>query len=151
MELLVKRNPSDDECTLGVLEVNGIMECYTLEDVVREVPGKPVEEWKIYGKTAIPTGTYVVDLTYSAHFGRVLPQVQGVQGFEGVRIHPGNTAADTEGCLLVGMGETKDAITKSRDAFTTLYSKIEAAIKGIIPKEKGLNKVFPLQPNRACH
>lgn len=75
--------------------------CWTLEDVVREVDGMPVGRWKIHGKTAIPVGTYPVSVTLSNRFKRPLPLLEGVPSFAGVRIHGGNTAADTEGCILV--------------------------------------------------
>lgn len=80
---------------------------YTLEDVVREQryqDGTLVDpaKWKIAGQTAIPAGTYAVVLDYSTRFGRIMPHILGVPGFDGIRIHGGNTAADTEGCILVG-------------------------------------------------
>jgi hypothetical protein len=70
-------------------------------------------------------GTYAVRLTMSPRFGRILPLLIDVPGFDGVRIHPGNTAADTEGCLLVGTGRTEDTITGSRDAFNALMLRLE--------------------------
>ena len=128
MELLVERNLSDDECTLGKLSVNEDFECYTLEPVVREQMGIPVKNWKIPGKTAIPAGSYDVIIDYSEHFGRNMPHVLNVPGFDGVRIHSGNTAADTEGCLLLGEGEGKDAILNSHAAFDRFFNKLQDAI-----------------------
>jgi hypothetical protein len=122
MNLTVQRSPSDSECTLGQLFVNGAFECYTLEDVVR-----PDGE-KIFGQTAIPAGTYRVVVSFSNHFQRDLPLLVDVPNFEGVRIHPGNTAADTEGCLLVGEAEGRDAIAQSRVAFDQLWPKIRDAV-----------------------
>ena len=72
--------------TIGKLYVNGVFECYTLEDCVRDK--------KIYGMTAIPTGTYKVILNLSNRFKRVLPLLIDVSNFEGVRIHPGNYAGN---------------------------------------------------------
>jgi Family of unknown function (DUF5675) len=124
MKLEVVRPPvCGPVCTIGELLLNGEHECWTLEDVVR-----PDGE-KIYGQTAIPSGTYKVVITYSPHFQRDLPLLVDVPNFEGVRIHPGNTAADTEGCLLVGQGKTTDSVTQSRGAFNTLFPKIRDAIR----------------------
>ena len=120
MKLTVKREDLNAERTIGRMAVDGVMQCWTLEDTVRTGP-------KVYGKTAIPAGSYVVMLTQSARFGRVLPLVCNVPGFEGIRIHPGNTAADTEGCILVGLGRAVDAVTGSRAAFDVLMAKLSAA------------------------
>jgi len=75
--------------------------CWTLEDIVREVEGHPVAMWKVKGRTAVPRGTYCVRVTYSNRFKTSLPLLLDVPGFEGIRIHGGNTASDTEGCILV--------------------------------------------------
>lgn len=77
--------------------------CYTLEDEVREIPGKPVSEWKIKGATAIPAGRYRVTLQDSPRFGRDTLTIHDVPGFDYIRMHAGNTEADTEGCPLLGM------------------------------------------------
>jgi hypothetical protein len=119
IQLTVLRKPSDEHCTEGELLFNGEHQAFTLEPVVRDV--------KIQNETAIPAGTYNVTLTFSPHFNRTLPLINDVPNFEGVRIHPGNTAADTEGCLLVGMNAGNDSIANSRVAFDALYAKLEAA------------------------
>lgn len=123
MKIEVKRNPSDAQCTLGELFIDGAFECHTLEDIVR-----PDGEPKVFGQTAIPNGLYQLVITYSPHFQRDLPLLVNVPGFSGVRIHPGNTAADTEGCLLVGESAGRDAIGQSRAAFEPLFSKIRNAL-----------------------
>jgi hypothetical protein len=97
MEILTQREPSTLNSTAGTLIVDGVVECFTLADVVREMPGKPVSTWKLAGKTAIPTGAYQVIIDFSNRFQRPMPHVLNVPGFDGVRIHSGNTAADTEG------------------------------------------------------
>lgn len=127
MLLEVKREPSARGCTLGTLYVDGEFECFTLEDVVREIPEQAVETWKTPGETAIPSGTYEVTVTNSAHFGRMLPLLLKVPGFEGVRIHSGNVAADTEGCILVGVRKTDLEVLDSRLAFQSLFAKMLAA------------------------
>ena len=129
MNLLLERQPSGVSCTIGNLQIDGDFQCYTLEDVVREVEGQPVATWKQHGKTAIPAGTYKVRITYSNRFKCDLPLLQAVPGFEGVRIHPGNTDADTEGCILPGtrIAPHGEAVEQSRAAFDRLFEKIDAA------------------------
>lgn len=121
MNLALIRELSANGCTIGSLTVNGTFECYTLEDVVRDE--------KIHGETAIPAGTYEVRVTFSNRFQRDLPLLIGVPNFEGVRIHPGNTAANTEGCILPGQTRTDSSVGASRLAFNPLYAKILDAWK----------------------
>ena len=103
--------------------------CFTLEDKVRQIPGIPVEKWKIKGQTAIPTGTYKVVNTYSNHFGKWLPELIGVEGFLGVRIHTGNDDEDTEGCILVGTGWAGTGwISGSKAAFEDFNEVFKAAL-----------------------
>lgn len=116
----LSRQPSSSECTIGDMwasedgETTWARLCWSLEDVVREVPGQPVASWKIHGKTAIPRGRYRVIVDHSEHFGKDLPHLLDVPGFDGVRIHGGNTAADTEGCVLVAHHHpTEDVIQGS--------------------------------------
>lgn len=119
MKLHVKRVAYTKKSTRGVLEVDGKFECYTLEDVVRDK--------KIPGETAIPAGTYKVIINLSNRFKRPLPLLLEVPGFEGVRIHPGNTDKDTEGCLLVGQTYAQDFVGNSRAAFNALFAKMQKA------------------------
>lgn len=123
MKLKLSRAQFEPTCTIGRLVVDDVMNCWTLEDYVRPT-GAP----KVFGQTAIPAGTYQVIVTHSPHFGRDLPLLVNVPGFDGVRIHPGNTAADTEGCILVGMDRLADSIGRSRMAFDALFPKIVQAI-----------------------
>lgn len=116
-----------DESTIGMLSVNGIFECYTLEDKMREIVGQPVADWKIAGKTAIPIGTYDVVVTFSNRFQKWLPELLNVPDFAGIRIHPGNDDVDTEGCILVGQTKGDNYIFNSRVAFNQLFSKIQDA------------------------
>jgi hypothetical protein len=94
MQITIKRLHKTDTSTIGELLIDGIFECYTLEDVERDV--------KIKGETAIPKGAYKVIINESTRFKRLLPLLLNVPNFEGVRIHSGNTNHDTEGCILVG-------------------------------------------------
>ena len=128
MDLLLLREPSAGDHTFGKLYVNIAFQCDTLEDVIREVMNEPVESWKVPGATAIPSGCYSVSITYSPHFQRDMPLINAVEGYEGVRIHPGNTAADTEGCVLVGAVRTADGVGESRMAFDSLYPLLTDAL-----------------------
>ena len=105
MKLLLLRDHFTNSTTLGKLYVNGIFQCYTLEDKDRELE-KGNE--KLYGETAIPRGSYQVIIDYSNRFKRELPRLKDVPQFEGIRIHPGNTHEDTHGCILVGSGTSGD-------------------------------------------
>jgi len=128
MELKVTRQPSNLGATIGTLYVDNVQECFTLEDEVREIAGQPVASWKVDGKTAIPRGRYKVIIDFSNRFQRPLPHILDVPGFTGVRIHSGNTAADTEGCLLVGQVKTDSSVLNSRVAFAALFTKMQAEI-----------------------
>lgn len=123
MKLKLVRTDLTPQSTIGALYIDGAFECYTLEDAVRP------DGVKIYGETAIPRGTYTVDITASPRFKRDLPLLIAVKNYVGVRIHPGNTAADTEGCILVGRRKGKDRIEESRLAFDALFAKLQAARK----------------------
>lgn len=129
MEILVKRQPSNAGCTAGEMFLDGVHECFVLEDVQREVAGQPVETWKIAGRTAIPRGRYQVVIDFSNRFQRQMPHILNVPGFTGVRIHSGNTAEQTEGCVLVGKMKQENLILKSRDAFNEFFPKLQAALQ----------------------
>lgn len=111
MEILLQRDPTTATCTTGDLLIDGQFFCYTLEDTVREIPGRPVVEWKIPKQTAIPAGRYRLTYDYSPHFGKDMLHVNNVPGFLGIRIHSGMGPADTEGCPLVGDQKTKSSIS----------------------------------------
>lgn len=127
MKIITTREVFDDVCTEGSMTVNGAFECYTLEPVDRKLEDNPGA--KIFGQTAIPRGVYKVVVDWSDHFQRRLPHILGVPGFEGVRIHPGNWAKNTEGCTLVGKSRGKDFIGSSIAAFDPLFAKIVAALQ----------------------
>ena len=129
MELQVAREQSKDEATIGRLYVDGVAECDTLEDVVREVIGVPVSQWKIAEKTAIPIGRYRITLVDSPRFGPNTMSVNNVEGFQDIRIHAGNTAEDTHGCLLVGKRTSDRFISQSKDTLIALKIKVLAAMQ----------------------
>lgn len=123
MEMMLWRDTFTDKSSEGKLLVDGIFECFTLEDVTRPA-GAP----KIFGQTAIPYGTYDVIIAYSPHFNRQMPHLLNVPNFSGILIHYGNRPADTEGCILVGRDKGDDFIGSSVLAFDALYSKISDAL-----------------------
>jgi hypothetical protein len=120
----IVREPTVDEATLGAFYREGAFHCWSLEDVIREIPGRPVLEWKVDGKTAIPAGVYQVRLSLSPKFDRTLPELVDVPGFKGIRIHRGNYPRDTEGCPLVGFARAHAAIVNSAPAESTLVTAL---------------------------
>lgn len=123
MELKVERKWPKDTYTVGRLYVDGKMFCNTLEDRVRDLN----TEEKVYGETAIPAGRYRVIFNWSPKFGRNLPRLLNVPHFEGILIHPGNTAADSAGCILVGKNSAVGRLSESRDTSDRLNVLIEDA------------------------
>ena len=123
MELILTRIARKAEYTIGRLEdENGKKLCDTLEPIWRNYDGG---ELKIPKKSAIPEGTYRVVTTYSLRFRKYLPLLVGVPGFEGVRIHAGNTSRDTEGCILVGQNLQVGKVLWSRITLEKLMKLIE--------------------------
>ena len=115
-------------CTVGQLFIDGkFASIYTLEDPVLEILGEPVSKWKVPGKSAIPYGDYRVIINHSTRFKRELPLLLDVDGFDGVRMHPGNRAEDTEGCILVGKRWIRDSVLDSCVAFNELFTAMRKA------------------------
>lgn len=117
MDLRLERAPTRDERTFGRLFLDDLFYCHTIEDAMRPE--------KIPGRTAIPLGRYLVRVTPSRRFKRRLPELIDVPQFVGIRIHPGNTIADTEGCILPGLVRTPVGVAKSRLAFEPLLHRLE--------------------------
>ncbi len=97
MKLTLQRTHGNQTTTWGKLFADGKFVCYTLEDLVREVAGQPVDVWKVKGATAIPStsfvgSAYVVTLEKSPRFGVNTLTINSVPGFLGVRMHAGNFA-----------------------------------------------------------
>lgn len=133
MKLVVERKWRKDDYTIGILYVNGVRLCNTLEDAVRSD--------KIYGKTAIPKGTYRVlmnvkspkfdERPWTIPYGGIVPRLRNVPNFQGVLIHVGNTAADTDGCILVGDNTEKGRLTNSTNRYFKLMGMLlGAALSG---------------------
>lgn len=123
MELILNRILLGNESTIGELFIDSKYFSDTLEDRVR-----PKGE-KVYGETAIPEGTYTVVLSYSPKFKKVLPEILNVPNFTGIRIHSGNTSADSSGCILVGEWDESKAnwISNSRVTMNKLMSLLRKA------------------------
>ena len=122
MNIVLTRRPSANNWTQGQLSCDGVHSCYTCEDVIRP-PGE-----KVPGQTAIPAGKYQVIITDSPRFARRLPILLAVPDFSGIRIHPGNSDRDTEGCILPGRGFTPAGVTQSVLAFDVLFARIDSAL-----------------------
>lgn len=122
----LQRVQIDFDVTIGDLKIHGRHVCWVLEDPVREVVGEPVEAWKIKGQTAIPVGRYKIESTFSNRFQMTTPQLMDVPGFEGIRIHPGNTVADTEGCLLPGRQRLTRMVGESQLAYREILKWLDA-------------------------
>jgi hypothetical protein len=119
--LTVQRKPSYNGTTLGVLLIDGVQFAETLEDTVRN-------DGKVWGQTAIPAGTYPVTITKSQRFGKMLPLIENVPGFSGIRIHAGSSQFDTEGCILVGQYHVGAELMHSRIAMEALMSKLAPVV-----------------------
>ena len=124
MKLELKRTIFTDRTTISDLSIDGVFFCNTLEDKDRklEAGGRKIPE-----RTAIPRGEYEIDITFSNRFKKYLPELKNVPQFTGVRIHPGNTENDTEGCILPGDRVDDYSIMNSRVTFNDLFDILEAA------------------------
>lgn len=132
MNIVLKRIALRDTYTIGKLYIDGKYICDTIEDKVRDINknGKfDGEEKKVYGETAIPYGTYEVKWTYSPRFKRHMPELLNVPSFSGIRIHSGNTAADSLGCIIVGENKVVGKVINSRTTVNKLYPIIRSGCK----------------------
>lgn len=130
MKLTLKRIALRSTYTIGKLYIDDAYFCDTLEDTVRDTnkSGKFDDgEQKVKGKTAIPYGTYEIKWTYSPRFKKYTPQLMNVQSFEGIRVHAGNTSADTEGCLILGENKQVGKVLNSRATINKFYPIIKEA------------------------
>lgn len=134
MKLRLERLWPKKDYTIGKLYIDGRFFCNTLEDRIVDKNKNGVfdgDEKKVYGESAIPYGTYKIIYNRSTKFGRDLPRLLNVPHFEGVLIHPGNTADDSFGCILVGQNTSVGRLTNSRHTSDELNKLInEAQQKG---------------------
>jgi hypothetical protein len=133
MELKLIRREFSDKSTIGELFIEGKFFCFVLEDKDRglnqEMDLLVIKMLKVLGKTCIPYGRYEIAITFSNKFQKQMPLLLHVPGYEGIRIHVGNSDIDTLGCLLVGKKKTKDKITESTLAFNELFVMLESYLK----------------------
>ena len=122
MEIEVRRHAFKPTYTIGKMYVDGKYLCDTLEDVVRKGP-------KVMHETAIPAGRYEVILNKSPRFGKVLPRLLNVPGFDGILIHSGNASKDTSGCILVGQNKEVGRVINSQATMSKLMALLEPAAK----------------------
>lgn len=143
MKLLLRRIFKGPSYTIGKLFINGVYECDTLEDQDRGLTSQmsleEIKAKKVYGVTAIPTGTYSINMTtvspkfkdraWAKPYKGILPRLENVKGYEGVLIHVGNKAEDTLGCILVGRNRIKGSVVESTECFYKLMSVLLGASK----------------------
>lgn len=136
MKLELKRIFRDPKYTIGKLYVDNQYVCDTLEDTDRGLKQtdslSSIQKKKVYGQTAIPTGTYGItlnvispkfkDRSWAKFCNGKLPRLLNVPGYDGVLIHVGNKPEDTLGCILVGYNKIKGQLINSTEAFKKLYS-----------------------------
>jgi hypothetical protein len=122
MFLSILRTDFTEVSSIGDFSINGERFCFSLEDKYRS------DGIKVYGKTAIPCGTYNVTIDYSNRFKRLMPHILDVPGFEGIRIHKGNTAEDTEGCILLGRIKDEDWVGESKAVFDAFFEQLKVAV-----------------------
>ena len=126
MNITLNRIAKKSKYTIGKLYIDGEYFCDTIEDTDRgltqTMTDAQVKSKKVYGQTAVPTGTYKVIISYSNKFKRQMPLLLNVPGFLGIRIHSGNTEKDTEGCLIVGKNKVVGKVIESKDTYNKLFS-----------------------------
>lgn len=133
MNIILNRIAKKAKYTIGKLYINDQYFCDTLEDTDRGLTQSMTEQQigskKVYGETAIPTGTYRIIISYSNKFKKQMPLLLNVPGFAGIRIHSGNTEKDSLGCILVGKNKAVGKVLESRDTYSKLFSILQKANK----------------------
>lgn len=133
MEILLIRENFTDDYTEGKLFINGVYICDTIEDCDRGLDSSMSEEEiaskKVFGKTCIPTGRYKVIIDHSNKYGKDLIHILNVKCFNGIRMHSLNSADDSLGCIGPGVRTAPGWVSKSRDTYKVVHSKVEYALK----------------------
>ena len=123
MNLNLKRTDFTKRSTIGTLDIDSTFFCFTLEDRF------PEDRIKVKGETCIPAGKYEVVTDWSNRFQRMMPHILNVPGFEGIRIHAGNSSKDVSGCVALGQIAGKDFVGHSAVAFDSFYAKLVSGLK----------------------
>ena len=132
MELRLERKYRSNNYCIDKLYINGKYFSDALEDPDRGLTDtmnlEEIKKVKIKGNTCIPYGTYNVTITYSPRFKKNLPLINNVKGFDGIRIHSGNTPQDTEGCLLLGLNKVKGRVVDSKVTVNKFIDIVQKAL-----------------------
>ena len=132
MELKLERKYRSNNYCIDKLYINGKYFSDALEDPDRGLTDtmslEEIQKIKIKGNTCIPYGTYNVTITYSPRFKKNLPLINNVKGFDGIRIHSGNTPQDTEGCLLLGLNKVKGRVVDSKVTVNKFIDIVQEAL-----------------------
>lgn len=136
MRLTLVRIANRPTYCIGKLYIDGVWFSDVIEDTDRglddKMDEKEILKRKIKGETAIPTGIYPIQITYSPKYKKMMPLLLNVKGYSGIRIHSGNTAKDTEGCLIVGKNKEVGKVLESRITYNALFRKLMQAKGKII-------------------
>ena len=132
MELKLERKYRNNLYCIDKLYINNKYFSDVLEDPDRGLTDsmslEEIKKIKIKGNTCIPYGTYNITITYSPRFKKNLPLLNNVKGFEGIRVHAGNTPQDTEGCLLLGFNKVKGQVIDSRNTVNKFIDIVQKAL-----------------------
>ena len=132
LQVFLTRNWRKPNYTIGRIFVNGEFLCNSMEPIDRHLyQGQPIAEIaknKVKKLTAIPTGTYRLQIIYSPKFKRDLIEIMDVPGFSSIRIHAGNRVTDTEACVLPGINDFVGMVTNSRKYEDMLTAMVKETI-----------------------
>ena len=133
MNIQLKRIAKKETYTIGKLYIDGVYLCDTIEDKDRGLNQimsiNDIKKKKVYGETAIPTGTYKLVIDYSNRFKKNMAHILNVPGYEGIRIHTGNSAKDSLGCIIVGKNKVVGKVVESRNTYNQLFPILQKAFK----------------------
>ena len=136
MRIVLLRIANRPTYCIGKLYIDGVYFCDTIEDTDRGLDDgmseAEIKQKKVKGQTAIPTGVYPVYITWSPKYKKPMPLIENVKGYSGIRIHSGNTAKDTEGCLLVGKNKEVGKVLESRKTYNALFQILNETDERII-------------------